>query len=184
MIFPESKLWDYSTQIYQLADVESSCLLLQNRFDADVNILLYCCWLGEQGIELNASDIDKLVSSTQPWQHSMIKPLREARRMMKQHIIALPGDQLEQTLANITEMEINAEHMAQLSLEKAINLDAMPRDSQRSATEIAAHNLLLYSQQFHVDDGDILQPLGSLLDAVFQDAEATQSALMLMAATS
>lgn len=183
MIFPDSQFWNYSTQIYQLAEVESSCLHLQNCFEADVNILLYCCWLAEQGIELDAQDIQRLIAATQPWQTSMIKPLREARKMMKQHIIAMPSEMLEQTIANISEMELNAEHMAQLSLEKVIHLKTRPKNSEKSPVEISAHNLALYSQALESipADSNIMSELGVLLDAVFQDNEATQSALMLVA---
>lgn len=185
MIFPDSQLWNYSTQIYQSAEVESCCLHLQNTFNADVNILLCCCWLAEQGIELDAQDIQRLIGATQPWQTSMIKPLREARKMMKQHIIAMPSEMLEQTISNISEMELNAEHMAQLSLEKALHLKTRQKNSQKNPVEIAAHNLALYSQALEPTETDrsIMSDLGVLLDAIFQDNEATQSALMLVAAT-
>lgn len=184
MIFPDSQLWNYSTQIYQLAGVESSCLNLQNTFDTDVNILLYCCWLAEQGIELGTQDIPQLIAATQPWQTSMIQPLREARKMMKQHIIALPSELLKQTITNLSEMELNAEHMAQLSLEKAIHLNDKQKNKDKNSVEIAAHNLALYCQQLESvpDNSDIMSPLGDLLDAIYQDTEAAQSALMLAAA--
>lgn len=185
MIFPDSPLWSYSTQIYQLAEVESSCLHLQNTFEADVNILLYCCWLAEQGIELDSQDIQQLIAASQPWQNSMIKPLREARKMMKQHIIAMPSEMLEKTLNNISNMELNAEHMAQLSLEKAIRLEHKHKNKDRNPVEIAAQNLVIYCQQLESvsADSDILSRLSVLMDAIFQDSEATQSALMLVAAS-
>lgn len=182
MIFPDSQLWNYSTQIYQLAEVESSCLHLQNNFDADVNILLYCCWLAEQGIELNAQDTQQLIAATQPWQTTMIKPLRAARKAMKQHIMALPAEKLEQTISNISEMELNAERMAQYSLEKAIRLENKQKNRDKNPVEIAAHNLALYCEQLEAvpTDGNIMSELGILLNAIFQDTEATQSALMLV----
>ncbi len=184
MIFPNSEFWNYSTQIYQSPEVESSCLLLQSRFDADVNILLYCCWLAELRIELDARDIKPLIATTRPWQTSMLKPLREARRMMKKDIIALPAELLEQTIHNISEMELNAEHLAQLALEKAINLQSKTRITDKNLIDIAAHNLALYSQQLETipADSDIMSDLGVLLDAIFQDTEATQSALMQITA--
>ena len=156
---------------------------MQNSFEADVNILLYCCWLAEQGIELDTQDIQRLIAASQPWQTSMIKPLRDARNMMKQHIIALPSEMLEQTIANISEMELNAEHMAQLSLEKAINTKTRQKNSEKNPVEIAAHNLALYSKALEsiAANSNIMTYLGVLLYAIFQDNEATQSALMLVA---
>ena len=95
MKFPESEFWNFSTQIYQQADVEPACLNLQNEHQADVNILLYCCWAGERGFCLDPDDISLLIQTNKPWQRNILKPLRDARSMMKQHVIAMPADMIE-----------------------------------------------------------------------------------------
>ena len=177
MNFPDSELWTFSEQTYALPEVESVCLKLQNEYDADVNIILYCLWVAEKSITLNEDDIKLLIKTTEPWLTTILRPLRDARKIMKQHIIAMPSDMLDQTVSNINEMELNAEHMSQLALEKAINLDRPSDATQLSIVECASTNLSMYFQYLE-SSTDIMQHTSSLLNAVFQDPEATQVALM------
>lgn len=180
MKFPSSALWDFSTRTYRIPQVETACLNLQDTVNADVNIILYCCWMGEQRHALSSEQLKLLMETTDPWQNSILKPLRNARRMMKQHIIAMPAELLEQTINNMSEMEINAERMEQQALEKAIDTDSLPVDDSRSPLDISTANLSLYLQQL---DGattisDVATDLTALLDAIYQDQEAIQIALM------
>ena len=39
-------LWDFSVRTYRKDGVADACLSLQNDHGADVNMLLYCCWVG------------------------------------------------------------------------------------------------------------------------------------------
>lgn len=178
MKFPASELWNYSTQTYRIPEIETACLNLQNRHHADVNILLYCCWCGDKGFALSVDDMNRLIATTTPWQEYILRPLRNARRMMKQQVIAMPADIHEQSLRNMSEMEIHAEHMAQLALEKAIDLDRRPPGENMCAVEISAANLLTYMERLGQASTDSTRAeLGSLLNAIYQNEEAVQSAL-------
>ena len=183
MNFPESELWNFSTQTYQIPEVEAACLKLQDEFSADVNIILYCCWLGENNIELSPDEILVLIQTTEPWQNSILKPLRNARRMMKNHIIAMPAELLDQTISNMNEMEINSERMEQQSLEKVIDISSKEKNIEKSPVEITTTNLSLYFQQLDSVSSinDVSNELTSLLDAIYKDAEAIQMALMTAA---
>ena len=180
MKFPKSELWDFSIQTWKIPAVEDACLSLQNTVDADVNILLYCCWLGDKQLLLSSDDILQLIEASNPWQNSILKPLRNARRMMKQHIIAMPAELLDQTVNNMSEMEINAERMQQQSLEKAIDLAQRQPTADRTPLDVSTANLSLYLQQLDQVSAvsDIADDLTRLLDAIYQDAEAIQIALM------
>lgn len=183
MNFPDSEFWTFSGQTYSLADVEEICLKLQNLYDADINIILYCFWVAEKGILLSHDDVHLLIKTTEPWQKSILKPLRDARRMMKQHIIAMPSDMLDQTVSNLSEMELNAEHMSQLALEKVINFNHQTVKTELTAIECASTNLSTYLGQLEVlaSDDTLKVEMGNLLNAVFQDPEAIQLALMTQA---
>ncbi len=180
MKFPDSKLWSFSDQIYKLPEVEGACLKLQNNFDADINIIMYCLWIADKGIKLNQEDAIVLIQTTLPWQKTILKPLRDARKMMKQHIIAMPTDLLDQTITNLSEMELNAEHMSQMALEKIIDTDKATEEA--SAVECATLNTSLYLQQLESVSSinDVTEDLNKLLNAVYQDAEAVQVSLMEM----
>ena len=178
MNFPDSKLWSFSEQTYSLPEVKDICLDLQNNFDADINIILYCLWIADKCIKLNQEDVKALIQATLPWQNSILKPLRDARKMMKQHIIAMPAELQEQTISNLREMELNAEHMSQMALEKIIDVNKSSQETP--AVECATLNTSLYLQQLDAVSSinDVSEALNKLLNAVYQDAEAIQLSLM------
>ena len=179
MDFPKSEFWNYSTQIWALSQVESICLDLQNNYDANVNMLLYCCWLGDKNLSFNDDDLQTLLDTIQPWQ-IMIKPLRDSRKMMKQHIIAMPADMIEQTIENISEMELNAEHMSQLALEKALKLEDFSPCANLNNIECSLCNIKTYTNSLDsiASVDDIMPQISQLLVAVFQNEEAVQMAMM------
>ncbi|VAW61172.1 hypothetical protein MNBD_GAMMA09-361 [hydrothermal vent metagenome] len=143
MEFPNSSFWQYSTQIWSLPEVEPACLNLQNSFGLNVNMLLYSCWIGEQSLCLSDDDLQTLLDSVKPWQ-TIIQPLRDSRKMMQQNLIAMPTGMVNQTIKNISEMELNAEHMAQLAMEKALNLSKLPRCPDKSPLNCSESNIHAY----------------------------------------
>jgi len=179
MDFPTSELWNYSTQIWTLPEVESICLDLQDNYEANVNMLLYCCWVGDKNLSLNDDDLQTLIDTVQPWQ-TIIKPLRDSRKMMKQHLIALPANTIDQTVSNISEMELNAEHMTQLALEKALRPEKILPCEDQSNIECSFSNIKAYiSSLDNISSADEIMPqISQLLTAIFQDEEAVQMAMM------
>ncbi len=178
MEFPKSDLWNYSTQLWTLPGVESTCLELQANCSADVNLLLYCCWTGDQQRRLTDENIQSLLNAANSWQ-TVIKPLRESRKLMQKNLIAMPAELVDQTLQNICEMELNAEHMEQLSLEKALTLNAL-KPCEDTAIECSLFNLKMYAQSLDQDgnQADITSSISQLLSSIHQDEEAVQMALM------
>jgi uncharacterized protein (TIGR02444 family) len=182
MDFPNSEFWNYSSQIWTLPEVESTCLELQNNFDANVNLLLYCCWIGDKNLNLNDDDLQILLDTIQPWQ-TIIAPLRDSRKMMQQQLIAMPADMQNQTVANITEMELNAEHMAQLALEKALKPEKISACENQNHIECSLNNINSYinSLEGATPTDEIMPLINALLTAIFQDAESVQIAMMSQA---
>lgn len=179
MEFPNSNLWIYTTQLWAFPEVESICLELQNIYDADVNILLYCCWIGDKKLSMNEDDMQVLLDTVTPWQ-TMIKPLRDSRKMMQQQLIAMPSHLVDQTINNMNQMELNAEHMAQLALEKAYSANKITPQDGTSAIECSIFNINLYLQTLEdipsIDE--VMPKISQLLIAIYQDEENVQMALM------
>ncbi len=187
MDFPNSEFWNYSTHLWTLPEVESICLTLQNDFDANVNLLLYCCWVGDKNLRLNEDDLQILLDTVQPWQ-TIIKPLRASRKMMQQQAIAMPANMKDQTITNLTEMELNAEHMTQLALEKALKPENIADSNNSSTThensiECCLSNIKSYLKTLDAltSADDIMPQISQLLNAIFADEEAVQIAMMDMA---
>ncbi len=75
--------WDFSLKIYSAEGVAGECLTLQDKYGADVNVLLFCVFLGTHGIELKKSDIEAITAFSRPWHVAIVKSLRNARRRSK-----------------------------------------------------------------------------------------------------
>ncbi len=177
MEFPTSEFWNYSSQVWALPGVEGACLKLQNEHELNVNLVLYCCWIGDQQLCLNDADVDTLLDAAASWE-TVIKPLRESRRMMKQNLIAMPPEVADQTLKNISEMELNAEHMEQLSLEKALPIRELV-SSDDPAVQCSLNNLSTYLKTLNLsDNGEVNSQLSQLLGHLCGDEEAVQLAMM------
>jgi len=179
MDFPTSELWNYSTQIWTLPEVEAICLDLQDSYDANANMLLYCCWIGDKNLSLNDDDLQILLDTIKPWQ-TIIKPLRDSRKMMKQQLLALPANMIDKTVSNISEMELNAEHMTQLALEKALRPEKIAPCDDLSGIECSLNNIKTYINSLdNISSADEIMPqISQLLTAIFQDEEAVQMAMM------
>jgi len=81
-------LWKFSTWAYAQPGVEKACLALQDRLGADVNILMFCIWLGYRGGR--SGKITQYLSGalkiSRDWQKNIIEPLRTSRINFKDTI--------------------------------------------------------------------------------------------------
>ena len=76
--------WNFSLEIYAADGVSGACLDLQERRGCDVNVLLFCCWLGASGRPtLSADRLRAILAESTPWQARVVGPLREVRRLLK-----------------------------------------------------------------------------------------------------
>jgi uncharacterized protein (TIGR02444 family) len=121
--------WNFSLEIYAADGVSGACLDLQERRGCDVNILLFCCWLGASGRPtLSADRLQAILAEIAPWQAEVVKPLRQVRRLLKD----LPPDNAhgtaDATRRRVADAELAAEHAEQLTL---VGLYAPPADRDR-----------------------------------------------------
>lgn len=73
-------LWDFSLELYARPGVAAACVEAQDRFAADVNLLLYAAWLARQGLELDRDQWRRLAATVAEWRQRVIQPLRALRR--------------------------------------------------------------------------------------------------------
>jgi len=118
MKFPDSDFWNFSIRFYSHPEVEKTCLRFQNDFELDVNCVLFIYWLASKHHAILSSEQwSHIISISLPWQE-IIKPLRKSRQLIKDSTIAWPVEFQQETRSCISEVEINAEHMQQLAMEK------------------------------------------------------------------
>ena len=110
--------WNFSLELYAGDGVAEACLDLQERRGCDVNVLLFCCWLGATGRPtLTADRLRTILKASDQWQASVVRPLRLVRRLLKDQpwSAALP-ETVDAVRRRVAEAELAAEHAEQLKL--------------------------------------------------------------------
>lgn len=89
----DNPFWHFCVDFYAKPQVADACLELQNRGGVDVNVLLFGIWLGSAFAHpLSAEEIGQIAQTTEPWNASVVRPLRELRTHLKpraQHDMAV-----------------------------------------------------------------------------------------------
>jgi len=110
--------WNFSLEIYSGEGVAEACLDLQDRRGCDVNVLLFCCWLGASGRPtLTADRLRSILQVSDVWQAEIVRPLRQVRRLLrdKPWHEALP-ETVDAARRRVADAELAAEHAEQLKL--------------------------------------------------------------------
>ncbi|MDD0842304.1 TIGR02444 family protein [Pseudomonas sp. Gutcm_11s] len=75
-------LWSFALSCYAQPGVERTCLSLQDG-GADVCLLLCALWLERRQLSCSAERLTQLRAVAEPWQHQVVRPLRELRQNWK-----------------------------------------------------------------------------------------------------
>jgi uncharacterized protein (TIGR02444 family) len=108
----DNEFWRFSLAVYEPADVANEALALQEAIGLDVNLLLFCAWLGTRSIALSRSDIEAASRIVTRWHESVVRPLRSVRQQMKVDY----GDEFANLRARVKEIEREAEQIEQAML--------------------------------------------------------------------
>ena len=76
-------LRQFALAVHDIEGVPAACVLLQDRFDLDVNVLLLGAYIGVQGKTLAAEDVDAARAVVDAWHDEVVRPLRAVRRRLK-----------------------------------------------------------------------------------------------------
>jgi uncharacterized protein (TIGR02444 family) len=164
-------LWAFSLALYARPGVAAACLTLQDRFGADVNLLLLGFWRAAKGYDGWATaELDHAADAIAPV-NAVLKPFRESRRALK----ALLHD--EPAAAPLYDeakaLELRLEQVAQAWLAAVSRVSpATPRPlplSRADHVEAAATHLSQYLQRIAPDDPLALQAAADLLGAALSE---------------
>jgi uncharacterized protein (TIGR02444 family) len=147
--------WNFSVEIYAEEGVDSECLALQDQHGVDVNVLLFCAYLGARGIELLPREIGMIIAVVRPWHEMIVKPLRGTRRVCKSFIAApsFPARKSAASLrAKIKALELVAEGIEQALLEDWAS-DRLRSAGHRKRSSLVAKNIALYLRRLRVPGG-------------------------------
>src|SRR5579862_3782619 len=108
-----AEFWRFSLALYGKPGVAPACLVLQDKFDRDVNLALYCCWLGASGRgRLSPEALTAADAAVAPWRHEIVENFRAARRAIKEQAVA----ETEALYAKAKAVELEAERLLQARL--------------------------------------------------------------------
>jgi uncharacterized protein (TIGR02444 family) len=140
----ETAFWDFSLAVYKREALVAACHGLQDEHGADVNMLLFCCWIGASGRgPLAGDDFTHLSEAVSRWQREVVTPLRAARRRLKQPPHALAGQAARSLRDAVAAAELESERLEQMALVEAVARKPVITDLERRLRHIA-RNLATY----------------------------------------
>ncbi|MFQ5984391.1 MAG: TIGR02444 family protein [Alphaproteobacteria bacterium] len=165
--------WDFSLATYGREGVERVCLALQDRHGADVNLLLFCCWVGAMGHgALTTAELAGLAERVRAWREGLILPLRRLRRRLKDERWPAPGGMVEALRGKVKAVELEAEHVEQAMVEAALERTPDPTRPSRARLADAAASLAAYLRVLDVSAGaDEEEWLRALLKGAFPEMD-------------
>ena len=84
MLQCDNPFWRFSLAVYAAPGVADECLALQDTRGVDVNVLLFCAWLGSRRDGADRQTIlPPSKPAVRPWRERVVQPLRGRRRDIK-----------------------------------------------------------------------------------------------------
>ena len=140
MLQCDNPFWRFSLAVYAAPGVADECLALQDTRGVDVNVLLFCAWLGSRRVVLTQEHLVVIESAVRPWRERVVQPLRGLRRDIK-----VRPDAAHESIAalrkDVAALELRAEQIEQAMLHEMAH--AMEPAGTASAESAIRHNILL-----------------------------------------
>lgn len=173
----ENQLWQFAVRTYRQPGVADACLALQDERNADVNMLLFCVWVGTARGALSAQEFDAALSFSSVWNTRVVAPQRAARRWMKSDGCGLTGDASGECLT--LRESIKANELAAEKIQLRVLETTVPGETHVSltASEQLTHavtNLRRYcdAREITLDDW-VVERLAQILAAGVSSADYT-----------
>jgi uncharacterized protein (TIGR02444 family) len=115
----DNPFWQFSLAVYAAPGVAAECLALEKASDIDVNMLLFCAWLGARKTVMTPEDIEAFEAIVSPWRQSIVRPLRAARDAMKV-MPEMAHEDIRALRKQILEVELRTEQIQQALLFQAV----------------------------------------------------------------
>jgi uncharacterized protein (TIGR02444 family) len=176
--WPVNPFWDYALELYRRQGVEAACLELQQRHGLDVNVVLFCCWLGQRGIEVDEAALGRIADTAEAWQEDFVRPLRTVRSRLKAALTeprpaSIPARWPEFAAAlrqRVLALEIDGERLEQLLLAE---LAAELAPTAAPGVALASANLGRYWRFAAPDRAALAMLLGAAFPEVLPGEIAT-----------
>jgi uncharacterized protein (TIGR02444 family) len=166
--------WDFSARTYVTKGVPEACLSLQDDHGADVNMVLYCCWIGVHFGNFNDELFELAIGFSEAWAENIVRKLRSTRTWMKQTGCVnkdVPFEFCMRLRERIKDIELDAEKIQQDVLASYPRPEKLHESaSPNERLDGAVANLTRYSAYAKIDlRDDVRDKFAIILRAVLQD---------------
>jgi uncharacterized protein (TIGR02444 family) len=153
--FEAHPFWDFSLAVYGTEGVAKACIALQERCGVDVNLVLFCSWVGVSGRGvLSSAALAAAVDAVAPWNRMVVSGLRAVRRWMKETPTGVAPDLSDALRRRILGIEVACEHAEQLALGRTVAAAAPPAPSADRQAGDAVTNCALYLKHLGAAAGE------------------------------
>jgi uncharacterized protein (TIGR02444 family) len=164
----ENPFWDYSVEVYGRDGARDTCLALQDEAGADVNLVLFFCWIASSGRgRLTRAEIQSAMAAVAVWRVQVLLPLRRVRDRLK----ANQGSDEAALRKDLQKLELQAERLEQDRLFKGLPRDRVPLETTADARRgDAEYNCSVYFDELGIELSDGLQQaFERLIDTATRD---------------
>jgi uncharacterized protein (TIGR02444 family) len=166
---PESFL-NFAVRAYRCEGIPKICLALQDERGADVNVLLFCCWMGATRGELESKTLNMVLEFSHSWADRVVRPLRKVRTWMKLEGCTHPTMPVESCMnlrERIKKVELEAEQLQENVMQSLVDSIPVVTLSVSEQTRAAALNLRRYCEAEGIDWD---KPTQTQLDTILRAA--------------
>lgn len=185
MKFPDNPCWDFALLVYRRDGVADACLALQESHGVDVNVLLFCCWLGESGRgALTPDEMAAALALVDEWHQEVVRKLRAVRNRIKGGLGEIELFLSDPLRGQIMANELDAEHAEHMTLWRHFERPvAEPMPPAEGRAKDAAGNVALYFDALGVKPAAAeTARLMTILGGGFPDLDRAQLAALIDAA--
>ncbi len=148
---------------------------MQNDHGADVNMLLYCCWVGAAVGVFDDELFNRASEYSARWSENVVIPLREARTWMKHTgctVEPTPTEDCMQLREEVKSVEFAAEKMQQEALESLASVEKSRATTADQLISDVAANLKLYLETIGIQlSADVRRKVAEIVHAAFPGAD-------------
>ncbi len=162
---------DFSVRTYRTPGVPDACLSLQNDFGADVNMVLYCCWIGAHVGEFGREIFTEACQFSTQWADQVVVSLRSARTWMKHsgcELETVPTNACMELRETIKSTEFASEKLQQQVLESLVSIKQLSNEAPDKFLDAVIANLNRYSAFAGIEVcDDVRHKFSVITDAAF-----------------
>lgn len=171
--------WDYSIALYAQEGVAPACIILQDRYGFDVNLVLFCLWYGEQAGKMTAETLTEALQLSRLWSELAVIPLRNVRTRIKGDLAlqALPeAEEIAAFREQVKRLELGAEKIQQQMLERLAESRPGSRDdSEAESGDWGETNLAMLASTMGLELNCKTQPQLQIILAAREKSGAWRS---------